>query len=67
MHYLSVSKLILTETDSRMGIIVGVSLISLWFISLIEFLRLDLSTIFPLWIVFGVLLRSFLQWFGQFY
>jgi beta-carotene/zeaxanthin 4-ketolase len=61
MHSLSVSKPILTETDSRMGIIVGITLISLWFVSLIEFLRLDLSTIFPLWIVFGVFLRSFLH------
>jgi beta-carotene/zeaxanthin 4-ketolase len=61
MHYSFVSKLILLEADSRMGIIVGVTLIFLWFVSLIEFLRLDVSTIFPLWIVFGVLLRSFLH------
>ncbi|MEN9565073.1 MAG: beta-carotene ketolase, partial [Cyanobacteriota bacterium] len=41
--------------------VVGVTLIFLWFVSLIEFLRLDVSTIFPLWIVLAILLRSFLH------
>lgn len=61
MQYLSVSKLTAIKIDFPIGIIVGITLISLWFISLIGFLRLDISHIFPLWIIVGVFFRSFLH------
>ena len=61
MHNFLVSKTTYFESNSRMGIIVGLMIIFLWFVSLIGFLRINTTTIFPLWIIVGVLLRSFLH------
>jgi beta-carotene/zeaxanthin 4-ketolase len=52
---------IFVATNSLTGIIVGVTLILLWLVSLIGFLNLNLATVSPLLIISAVLLRAFLH------
>ena len=61
MHNFIESKTTYLESNSRTGIVVGLIIIFLWFVSLIGFLRINTTTIFPLWIIVGVFLRSFLH------
>ena len=61
MYNQSIPKQIFIESPAGTGIAVGVTLISLWFISLIGLLTIDLSAVFPLWIIAGVSIRSFLH------
>ncbi len=57
----AVSLPVFRDMDLLIGVSVAIIIILLWFVSLISFLNLDLTTISPLLIPFGVLLRSFLH------
>lgn len=49
------------EINSLVGVIVGVTIISLWLVSLIGFFTLDITTLSPLLVILGVFLRTFFQ------
>lgn len=55
------SKQITLETNSLLGITIGVTIILLWLLSLIRFLTLNLDTVSPLLIILGILIRTFLH------
>lgn len=57
----AVSLAVFIDTDSLTGITVATAIILFWFVSLISFLNIDLTTVSPLLIILGVLLRSFLH------
>lgn len=49
------------EIDFHLGTIIGITLISLWLLSIIAFFNLDITNISPLYIIFAVWLRTFLH------
>jgi beta-carotene ketolase (CrtW type) len=55
------SRLTFVSINSTTGIIIGLNVILLWFISLIKLLALDIATVSPFLIIVGVFLRTFLQ------